>query len=179
MRKKYCHHVDYQYYPLFVVAEMTIFVSVTREVILVQKLLEKVTDDSHGALNLFIGTVRNVHEGKDVKGITYDGHEALIHRTLDDICRESARMWPDTHYSVCHYLGELSVGGISVAIAVSSAHRTESFDACRYIIEEVKKRLPVWKQEHYAGGKSEWLPGHSLRKRSAPCCGHCGGSNHG
>ena len=158
---------------------MAIFVSVIRDAISIQKLLEEVTDNGHGALDFFIGTVRNVHEGKDVKGITYDGHEVLINKALDDICRESEKKWPDTHYAVCHYLGDLSVGGISIAIAVSSSHRAESFEACRYIIEEVKKRLPVWKQEHYTDGKSDWLPGHSLRKRSSSCCGHCGGGNHG
>lgn len=179
MEKKSYHHVDCQYYPLYVVVNMAIFVSVTREAISIQKLLAEVADDSHGALDFFIGAVRNVHEGKDVKGITYDGHEVLINKTLDDICRDAERKWTDTHYAVCHYLGDLSVGGISIAIAVSSPHRAESFDACRYIIEEVKKRVPVWKQEHYTDGKSDWLPGHSLRKSPTPCCGHCGGINHG
>ena len=62
-----------------------------------------------------------------------------------------------------HYKGQLDIGGISVIIAVGSPHRAESFEACRYIIEELKKRAPVWKQEHYEHGPSEWLPGHSLQ----------------
>ena len=66
-----------------------------------------------------------------------------------------------------HYKGQLDVGGMSVIIAVSSVHRAESFDACRYLIEELKKRAPVWKQEHYQHGSSEWLPGHSLRSQAA------------
>lgn len=158
---------------------MTISTFVSREAISIQTLLREVADDSHGALDFFIGTVRNVHEGRKVKGITYDGHEALMNKTLYEICEEAEREWPETHYAVCHYLGELAVGGISIAIAVSSSHRVESFDACRYVIEEIKKRLPVWKQEHYIDAKSDWLPGHSLRKKSAPCCGHCGGERHG
>ncbi len=158
---------------------MTIVASVSREKISVEALLGAVSDDSHGAIDCFIGTVRNLHEGNVVRGITYDGHEALIIKTLGDICEEAERKWPDTHYAVCHYLGELDVGGVRIAIAVSSAHRAERFDACRLVIEEIKKRLPVWKQEHYADGRSGWLPGHSLRTATAPCCGHCGGRRHG
>lgn len=158
---------------------MTIFVSVSRKKISIEHLLASVEDSSHGAIDCFIGKVRNLHEGKVVCGITYDGHEVLMKKTLSDICHEAETKWPCTHYAVCHYLGDLDVGGISIAISVSSAHRAESFDACHFVIEAIKKRLPVWKQEHYDGGKSDWLPGHSLRTVAAPCCGHCGGRRHG
>lgn len=85
-------------------------------------------------------------------------------------------MWPETRYYVAHYKGELPVGGISVIIAVSAPHRAETFEACRYVIEELKLRAPVWKQEHYTDGKSDWLPGHSLKEDAAAdsiCCGKC------
>lgn len=128
----------------------------------IQTAVNAVTDAAHGAIDTFIGVVRNTHDGKDVTGITYDVHETLAEKTFYDICAEAAAKWPDTRYYVSHYHGELPVGGVSIVIAVSSAHRAESFDACRYVIEEIKKRAPVWKREHYTDGKSDWLPGHAL-----------------
>ena len=129
-----------------------------------QEAVAYVCDPGHGAIDTFIGTVRNTHEGKDVTGITYDVHKTLAEKTLRDICAEAQGFWPNTRYYVAHYHGTLDVGGISVVIAVSSPHRAESFDACRYVIEEIKKRLPVWKKEHYTDGISDWLPGHSLKE---------------
>lgn len=158
---------------------MTIFVAVSREMIAVDNLIDMIDDSGHGAIDCFIGKVRNLHEGKVVRGISYDGHELLMSKTMSEICREAESKWPHTHYAISHYLGDLDVGEISIVIAVSSAHRAESFDACRFVIEAIKKRLPVWKQEHYEDGKSEWLPGHSLRSAAAPCCGQCGGRHHG
>lgn len=131
-----------------------------------QEAVNCVCDPRHGAIDTFIGTVRNTHEGKAVTGITYDVHKALAEKTLRDICSEAQELWPGTQYYVAHYHGTLDVGGISVVIAVSSPHRAESFDACRYVIEEIKKRAPVWKKEHYVDGISDWLPGHSLKEAS-------------
>lgn len=137
-------------------------------------------DPAHGAVDMFIGIVRDHHEGKNVTGITYDAHEALAEKALREICEEAQGMWPETRYYVAHYKGELAVGGISVLIAVGAPHRAETFDACRYVIEEIKKRAPVWKQEHYRDGKSAWLPGHSLAadaeiEAGVICCGKCRG----
>jgi molybdopterin synthase catalytic subunit len=127
-----------------------------------------VSDDGHGAVASFIGVVRNHHQGKSVTGITYDAHETLAANTLHLICQEATGLWPGTKYYAAHYKGYLPVGGASVLIVVSSAHRADSFDGLRYIIEEIKLRLPIWKQEHYPGGHSEWLPGHSLKEEDCP-----------
>ena len=121
-----------------------------------------VVDPAHGAIDMFIGVVRNHHEGKPVKGISYDIHESLAEKILCAICEEATGIWPGTKYYVSHYQGTLDVGGTSVIIAVSAAHRADVFEACRYVIEELKKRAPVWKKEHYMDGESAWLPGHSL-----------------
>lgn len=155
---------------------MTIHVQVTTEDIKIDEAVNKVTTPDHGAIDIFIGTVRNNHNGKKVTGITYDAHERLAEKIFRDICEEATGLWPDTHYAVIHRKGELPVGGTSILIAVSSAHRAESFEACRYVIEEIKAQAPVWKQEHYTDGKSEWLPGHSLRheaEHARTCCGKC------
>ncbi len=159
-----------------------IYIHIATQDISVTDAIQRVSNPAHGAIDLFIGTVRNNHNGQDVTGITYDVHEPIATATLTRICREATGLWPSTHYAVIHYKGELSVGGTSIVIAVSAPHRAESFEACRYIIEEIKKQAPVWKQEHYRDGKSAWLPGHSLRQDSAQtdtCCGKCGGAHHG
>ncbi len=168
-------------YLLFAGVDMAAYVRVTTEEIDLDDVVAKVKKDDCGAIDLFIGTVRNSHNGKDVSGITYDVHEKLAEKTFMDICEEGSGIWPGTHYAVVHYKGELPVGGTSVVIAVSSPHRAESFEACRYVIEEIKKQAPVWKQEHYLDGKSDWLPGHSLRHEGGyanTCCGKCCGGNH-
>ncbi len=127
-----------------------------------QKAYDFVIDPAHGAIDIFVGVVRNHHEGKNVSGINYDVHETLAEKTFIDICKEAHDKWKGIKTYISHYKGSLDIGGISVIIAVSSAHRAPCFEACRYIIEELKKRSPVWKQEHYEQGDSKWLPGHSL-----------------
>lgn len=161
---------------------MSIQVIVSTDTLCLEDAVQSVTDPAHGAIDTFIGTVRNTHEGKSVTGITYDVHKILAEKTFHDICDEAQGMWPDTRYHVAHYQGVLDVSGISIVIAVSSPHRAESFEACRYVIEEIKKRAPVWKKEHYVDGMSDWLPGHSLNdeaRHSMTCCGHCQEDAHG
>lgn len=153
-----------------------IHVEIMEQQLDVQKACDVVADPAHGAIDTFIGAVRNHHDGQNVTGITYDVHDALAEKTLHEICEEAQGLWPETKYYAAHYKGALDIGGISVLIAVSAAHRAETFEACRYVIEEIKKRLPVWKQEHYQGGKSAWLPGHSLipdTESGVTCCGKC------
>ena len=125
--------------------------------------MQTVSDPAHGAVDTFLGVVRNTHDGHEVTGITYDVHESLARATFETIAGEIRDSWPETHVYIAHRQGYCAVGEASVLIAVSSPHRAESFDACRYAIEEIKKRAPIWKQEHYTDGASDWLPGHSLR----------------
>ena len=142
----------------------SIHVSVSTDLLDIQDAYDFVSDPTHGAVDVFIGAVRNHHEGQNVKGITYDVHETLAKKIFMEICEESQTRWDGIKIYVSHYKGQLDIGGISVIIAVGSAHRAESFEACRYIIEELKKRAAIWKQEHYEHGPSEWLPGHSLKE---------------
>ncbi len=161
---------------------MIIQVFVSADPLSLETAVQSVIDPAHGAIDTFIGTVRNMHEGKSVTGITYDVHEVLAEKTFHEICEEAQGLWPDTRYYIAHYQGVLDVRGISIIIAVSSPHRAESFEACRYVIEEIKKRAPVWKKEHYVDGMSDWLPGHSLleeAENSMTCCGHCQEDKHG
>ena len=117
----------------------TMHASVSTEILNIQSAYDFVIDPAHGAVDVFIGAVRNHHEGQSVQGITYDVHEALAEKTFIDICEEAQKRWGDIKIYISHYKGQLEIGGISVIIAVSSAHRAESFEACRYSIEELKK----------------------------------------
>lgn len=132
-----------------------------------QKIILAISKPEHGAIDTFIGAVRNNHQGRIVSGITYDLHPALCLKTLDKIGNDAFLKWPEINIYIGHYHGYLSVGGISIVIAVSSPHRHESFETCRHLIEEIKKTAPVWKNEHYSEGDSCWLPGTSLVNKSA------------
>jgi molybdopterin synthase catalytic subunit len=117
----------------------------------------------NGAAVLFIGSVRNRNHGRDVIGVSYDVHEAMATRSFQDICAEACGRGPaGLRLYVAHAKGRLPVGGLSVVIAAASPHRDEAFKACRYVIEQIKHRSTIWKQEHYVDGDSEWLQGHAL-----------------
>lgn len=141
-----------------------VFTSVTEAVLRPDELAMLVAASGHGAEAMFVGVVRDHHEGRDVRAVTYDAFRPLAARTLRQICEEAAQKWPAS-VACSHRIGRLEVGEASVAIAAGSAHRAEAFEACRYVIEEIKKRLPVWKKEHYVGGDSAWTAGCALEAR--------------
>ncbi len=117
----------------------------------------------YGAGALFVGAVRNRNQGRDVVGISYDVFAPLAEHCFGEICAEAAAKWgPDLRLYMAHAKGRLDVGGLSVVIAAGSPHRGEAFAACRYVIEQIKSRAPVWKQEHYRDGDSDWVQGHAL-----------------
>lgn len=120
-------------------------------------LLAEVASHGCGATSLFLGTVRNTHEGRDVTGIEYTAYSAMANAELQRIVAEAAERFGAERIVVEHRVGPLGLGDISVAIAVAHAHRAPSMDATRYIIEEIKKRVPIWKREHYTDGTREWV----------------------
>lgn len=132
---------------------------VTRDVIDPQAVLERVGSPADGASVLFLGTVREQNDGRPVSGMRYDAFVEMAGPVLGEIASEAAARAGTDRIAVLHRVGELTVGEVSVAIAVSSPHREAAFDAARYIIEQIKQRLPVWKQEHYVAGDARWLDG--------------------
>lgn len=137
--------------------------SVATRPIQVQSAVDFVADDAHGAADLFIGTVRNHNLGKPVRGVSYDVFDELTLNVFRELAAESRLRWGDKlNIYIEHFKGRLDILGVSILIAVSSPHRDESFKACRFIIEEIKHRAPIWKQEHYVDGDSEWVQGHAL-----------------
>jgi molybdopterin synthase catalytic subunit len=119
-----------------------------------------VADDAHGAVTYFAGVVRDHHEGKAVTHIDYEVHADMARTILAGIAAEVAAKWPDATMACVHRHGVVQVGEASVAIAVSTPHRAESFDACRYVIERIKQDLPVWKKEFHPDGSHTWAACH-------------------
>lgn len=126
------------------------------------RLLDRVADARDGAVLLFLGTVRDHADGRPVRGIRYEAYREMAEGVLSEIAREAAQRLGTHRIAVVHRLGDLAVGEVSVGIATASPHRAEAYEASRYVIEEIKKRLPVWKLERYADGDAEWVPGRPL-----------------
>ena len=123
-------------------------------------VLARVGEPEDGAATLFVGIVRNSNDGRPVYGMEYEGYGDMAREQLAAIVAEAAGRAGSDRVAAVHRLGKLAVGEVSVAIAVSTPHRAEAFAAARYVIEEIKKRLPIWKREHYLDGEAEWLDGH-------------------
>ena len=121
------------------------------------RLLAEVADPANGAAILFIGTVRDVNEGRAVTGIDYSAYAGMAERELAAIVAEACARFGTAHVIVEHRVGALAVGEASVAIAVAHPRRDAAYDASRFVIEELKRRVPIWKREHYADGTREWV----------------------
>jgi molybdopterin synthase catalytic subunit len=121
------------------------------------RLLAEVARPANGATVAFVGTVREVNDGRPVTGIDYSAYREMAERELAAIVREAAERLGTPDVVAEHRLGTLGLGEASVVVAAAHPHRAQAFDACRYVIEEIKRRVPVWKREHYADGTREWV----------------------
>jgi molybdopterin synthase catalytic subunit len=118
-----------------------------------------------GAELLFLGTVRNVNEGRRVEAVNYDGHVSLSEKVLRDLCLEAASRWgEDLNFWLEHRLGRVAVGEVSLIVYVTAPHRDSAYQASRYVLEQIKQRLPVWKEELYCEGEKAWLSGQTLNR---------------
>ena len=136
---------------------MTPLTRLHREVIDPAALLHAVARPAHGAVLLFLGVVREVNDGRGVTGMEYSAYEAMAARELAVIAEEAAARFHPVDVAIEHRLGELALEESSVGIAVAHAHRHEAYEASRWIIEELKRRVPIWKREHYVDGTREWV----------------------
>ena len=123
-----------------------------------------ISSSKFGASIFFTGTVRDVNENKKVIGITYDAHNELVIKSFEEIYQEVNEKLKITDKAVFieHTKGYLRLGDISIIIAVACKHRDQAYVLSRYIIEEIKKRSPIWKKEHYEDQTTEWLKGKSI-----------------
>jgi molybdopterin synthase catalytic subunit len=114
-------------------------------------------DLGSGGYVCFEGWVRDQNEGQEVTRLEYEAFQELAVKEGERIVAEALRRFPVKHALCIHRVGSLGLGDMAVWVGVSSAHRGEAFDACRFIIDEVKRRVPIWKKEHYRSGNSGWV----------------------
>lgn len=120
-------------------------------------LRERLKDSAAGGCVTFEGWVRNENEGRDVVQLEYEGYEAVATKEGQKVLDEACEKFDVIRSECVHRVGHLDIGDMAVWIGVSAGHRAAAFEACRYIIEEVKHRLPIWKKETYADGDSGWV----------------------
>ncbi len=126
----------------------------TRSPLSVEALLAEVQGPERGGTCVFLGTVR---DEDDVTGIEYSAYEEMAIAEIERMLAEARAQWPEARVRLQHRLGLVSLGEASIAIAAAAPHRDEAFAACRYVIEEVKKRLPIWKKELHVDGSATWV----------------------
>jgi molybdopterin synthase catalytic subunit len=124
-------------------------------------LMRRAAAHSDGAVLVFVGTVRDVNDGRPVGHLEYAAYEPMAAKELRAILGEAAGRWSLGGLAAEHRVGTLGLGEASVAIAVASPHRGDAYEASRYVIEELKRRVPVWKREGNVDGEERWLDGHS------------------
>ncbi len=131
--------------------------SLVREAIRPDALRDGLMDDASGAYATFEGWVRNVNDGRDVLRLEYEAYDALALSEGERILEEAMERFPINGVACVHRLGALEIGDLAVWVGVSAGHRDEAFSACRYVIDEIKQRVPIWKKEFYKGGDTGWI----------------------
>ena len=140
-------------------------IDVSKEKIDLVKAQKFIASSKCGASIYFVGTVRDQNDNKKVTGITYDSHDALVIKSFEEIYKEAETKFKFNNIAVFieHIKGYAALGDTSIIIAVACKHRTQAYDLSRFIIEEIKKRTPIWKKEHYKNKDSEWLKGNPIK----------------
>ena len=120
-------------------------------------LIAEVRSPESGAISVFIGTVRDTSDGRSASGLEYEAYQAMAESELAAIAHEAATQFDIAALIAEHRVGQLDVGDVSVVIASAHAHRAAAIECTRFVIEEIKKRVPIWKREHFADGTREWV----------------------
>ena len=140
-------------------------IDASKEKIDILKAGKFLSSSSFGAIIYFVGTVRDINENKKVTGITYDTKDTMVIKSFEEIYKESETKLKikDKAVFIEHVKGYVDVEEKSIIIGTGCKHRDEAYNLSRFIIEEIKKRTPIWKKEHYANKESEWLKGVSIQ----------------
>ena len=134
------------------------FIQITREPLDRNALIASVTDPGTGGIVVFEGVVRNNARGKQVRYLEYDVYPEMAVQQIREILAEAEKRWNIDRVAVAHRIGRLEIGEASVIIVVATPHRSEAFEACRYIIDTLKTTVPIWKKEVAMNGE-EWVEG--------------------
>ena len=132
-------------------------IEITHEEIDSSALLRAAESNLAGAVVLFLGTTREMTEGRRTRSLVYEAYEPMTRRKLAELADEARRRWPLTGCAIVHRLGQLELREASVAIAVSSPHRQDAFEAGKWLIDTLKEVVPIWKQENWADGSCQWV----------------------
>ena len=137
----------------------------SKEKIDILKAEKFLSSSNFGAIIYFVGTVRDLNENKKVTGITYDSRDTMVIKSFEEIYKESETKLKikDKAVFIEHVKGYVAVKEKSIIIGAACKHRDEAYNLSRFIIEEVKKKSPIWKKEHYTNEESEWLKGVSIQ----------------
>jgi len=142
-------------------------IMLTSEEIPLDAVVDSVAHAGTGATVLFLGTVRDVGDEGRVRSIVYEAYVPLAEKSLAEIRKAVFTKWPVKKVTMVHRFGRLRLKDVSVAIAVSSAHRAEAFEACRFAIERIKEAVPIWKRETLATGEGVWVKGKEIVEASS------------
>jgi len=134
-------------------------IEITGQPIDVQKIITAASNQEAGAVNTFIGTVRNNTSGKKVLRLEYEAYEPMAISEIQKLIDQASENWKLTGFAVSHRVGTLTPGDIAVVVAVATPHRKDSFAACQFIIDSLKQTVPIWKREFFEDG-DEWVSAH-------------------
>lgn len=128
----------------------------TRDPIEIAALVAAIQSAQRGAVVTFEGVVRDHHEGRSVVDLEYSAYEPMAESIAAAVVAEAKNRWP-VQVGLAHRIGRLAIGEVAVAVVTAGDHRDEAFSACRYVIDEVKRRVPIWKRERYLDGSESWV----------------------
>lgn len=136
---------------------MDMGIQLTKEPIDYQALVEAARRPESGAVVLFLGTVRELSEGRSVASLEYDAYVPMAEKKLEEVVTDARRQWPLNHVAVTHRFGRLELGDIAVAVVTASGHRAEAFESARWIMDTIKAVVPIWKRENWKDGEADWV----------------------
>ena len=144
-------------------------IELTHQTIDTAKVLAEVGSSEAGAVVLFLGTTREFTDGRQTESLDYEAYSEMAAVQLAEMEAQARQRWPITHCAIVHRLGRVALAEASVAIAVSTPHRHDAFEAGRWLIDTLKEVIPIWKKENWADGTTEWVhPGVPSLKEQAP-----------
>src|SRR4051812_24348791 len=135
-------------------------IALTDQPIDISDVIEAAQSDRAGAVDVFIGTVRNHSLQKNVVRLEYEAYDKMAVKKMEEIAAEVKSKWPVEKIAMVHRKGVLQIGEVAVVVAVSTPHRKEAFEACQYIIDTLKQVVPIWKKEVYDNGET-WVAAHA------------------
>ena len=134
-------------------------VSITREPIDIMALRQRAMHPQAGAVLIFCGDIRNHSDNQSVDKLEYESHESMALNQMNQVVEEASHQWPMHYVEVIHRLGTMEIMECSIAIAVSTSHRADAYEASRFIIDTVKRSVPIWKKEYFSDGQTSWSEG--------------------